>query len=184
MNFIKQTIKNFKTTGAIMAVRKNTAKQLVNLTEIHKSKYIVEFGPGTGKISEELLKHLPIDGMLFLVECNPEFVKLLEQKFYNESRVIVIDDFAQNFNPVKNLKFDLAVNSIPMSLLPETARLSIYQKIKDILKPDGTFVQYQYTKKCLIDLRKVFATNIIENTFTFTNIIPTYLFRIKMRTLI
>lgn len=180
MNFIKQTFTNFKTTGAIMSIRRNTAKQLVNLTEVHKARFVVEFGPGTGKITEELLKHLPIDGLLFLVECNPEFVKLLERKFYNEKRVIVIDTFAQDFNPVKDLKFDLVVNSIPMSLISENIRLAIYQKAKDILKTSGTFVQYQYTKKCLQDLRRIFPMNIIEHTFTFTNIIPTYLFRINM----
>ena len=65
LNFIKTAIKDFK-VGALTPSSKYVVKKIIK--EIKPEyKYIVEYGPGDGVITKEILKILPQDGRLVVI---------------------------------------------------------------------------------------------------------------------
>lgn len=175
MNFFKQTIKNFKRTGAVAPVRKKTAQKLVDSVrlDIAMADVVFEFGPGTGVISDEILKLMHKDATLFLIEANPEFTAHLKIKYLHDDRVIVVTEYAQNLR-TEALSVDVVINSIPLSLIDKVTRTKIYSIMFNILKNNGVFAQYQYSKITLPQFFEAFKRS-IKCKLTFSNIIPTWL---------
>lgn len=54
--FIKQYIKNPKFVGAIAPSSKKLAAAMMQPIDFEKAKCIVEFGPGTGVFTEEIMR--------------------------------------------------------------------------------------------------------------------------------
>ncbi len=107
---------------------------------------IVEYGPGTGVVSLELLKTLPREGTLIVIEKMQELADYLSANI-KDKRVIVECDGAENA-PALVAKYgfehvDAVVSGIPFSRIPATACAEIMENAREILGPGAPFVAYQ-----------------------------------------
>jgi phospholipid N-methyltransferase len=183
LHFLKQTITNFKTTGAIAPIRKKAARHMVanHLYQIAMADIVVEFGPGTGVITDGIRGFLHRDAMLILVEANKEFADKLKVKYRNDKRITVINCYAQDLN--KDIFVDgtaaVVVNSIPMSLMSEESRHDVYNEAYRLLCNDGLLMQYQYTTRPTKKIMQEIFVRPCHTQFTWSNIIPTYFMSIK-----
>lgn len=123
------------------------------------ARVIVEFGPGTGTISRELLKHMHPDAHLMLIESNPRFVRVL-RKTLSDPRVSVwegsAEDVQQRIHASGNVAADIIVSGIPFSDIKEPARSEIIRNAFDALTPNGRMITYQYRRTAEKMLRNVF----------------------------
>lgn len=78
--FLKQYIKNPGKIGAVAPSSRVLARAMVKPVEFSTASCIVEFGPGTGVFTEKLINMRKKDTVLFLIEQNKEFYKLLNNK--------------------------------------------------------------------------------------------------------
>ena len=57
-NFLKQFIQEKKMVGSVLPSSRFLVKKMLKETEIEQAKVVVEFGPGTGIITNKILKTL------------------------------------------------------------------------------------------------------------------------------
>jgi len=89
-----------KSLGQNFLIDKNIAKKIVNTTII-KNKYVVEIGPGTGFLTDEIIKKKP--KKLYLIEKDYFLYLNLKEKYHSYKNIEIINDDALKFN-LKNIK--------------------------------------------------------------------------------
>ncbi|MDQ6601059.1 class I SAM-dependent methyltransferase [Bacillus salipaludis] len=177
MAFIKEFIKHPRTVGAVFPSSKQLAKQMIALIQFAHAKGIVEYGPGTGIFTEQLIDHKNEDTVLLVVESNTEFYELLKEKYYGIPNVHIIHGSAENIDryiqEYKVPQVNYFVSGLPFTSLPIDISKNILRKTKAILGNNGEFVTFQYSQ-----LKKeffVFYFTHIEIIKVHWNIPPAYI---------
>lgn len=135
LRFIYEFLKYPKQVGTFTQSSKALAKKMAE--QINSSPHVVEFGAGTGTVTQEILKKLPENGRLTCFEINPKFCKCLEK--INDERLTVINDDARNCeNYVDNL--DCVVSGLPLTLFNKSKK----QSILSITSKSKRYIQLQY----------------------------------------
>ena len=107
-----------KSLGQNFLFDKNIAKKIVNLTSIH-NQYIIEIGPGTGFMTDEIIKKKP--KKLYLIEKDKSLYLNLKKKYYDYKNIEIINDDALNFNLqyikerkkiISNLPYNISIKLI------------------------------------------------------------------------
>ena len=162
--------------GAVAPSSKYLVKKMVDPIDFAKVKCIVEFGPGTGNITMELLNRMPKDSTLIVFEINKEFCETLRN--INDSRIKIISDSAENLESylLKNniQRVDYIVSSLPFSIIPNTIVRNILRIAKKVLSPKGAFIQYQYSLNAYTKLKHTFKK--VDLNFTPINLPPAFIF--------
>lgn len=86
--FLLQYIIKPRTTGAVMPSSKYLARKMVNKIDFKTAKYIVEYGPGTGVFTDEIIKRKTENTILLLIEYNTNFYNELEKTIYRYRKFI------------------------------------------------------------------------------------------------
>jgi phospholipid N-methyltransferase len=137
----------------------------------------VEYGPGVGTITAEVLKRMHRDARLVALETNPEFVAYLKAHFPAD-RLLVEQRSAADVRAVLAEQglpgADCIISGIPFSTLPPDVRDVILRATRDALLPGGRFLVYQFSGKVLPHLEKHFGS--VRTEFELLNILPARLF--------
>ncbi len=107
-----------KSLGQNFLIDNNIAKKIVNLTTID-NQYIIEVGPGTGFLTDEIIKKKP--KKLYLLEKDKSLYLYLKKKYYDYKNIEIINDDALNFNLqyikerkkiISNLPYNISIKLI------------------------------------------------------------------------
>lgn len=115
-------------------------------------RVIVEYGPGTGVVAQELLKEgkLTPDSSLTLIEKDPHLATYLKQTMH-DSRVRVVHDSAENVQQIMQEtggeKADYVLLSIPLTTMTADTRARILTATHKILKDDGKLIAFLFHPK-------------------------------------
>lgn len=164
----KQFLKNPFRTGSLLPSSETLAKEIVSQVDFTKNKTIVEFGPGTGSVTSEVLKLITDKNLFFTMELNSELVVELNQRF---PKLIVYNDTAvtiEKYLRLHKLKYaDIIISSIPVTLLKENEQQEILDCIIKNLSPNGEFVMYMYIVSKFIKSGQRFE-QLLEEYFPYT----------------
>jgi phospholipid N-methyltransferase len=151
ITFIKQSIRDFRTTGAIapssLFLARAIAKSLPeNISDDFK---VVEVGAGTGSITGELVKRMKNRGQLDLWEISPEFCKVLRARIGREphlaamkDRINICEGDIRSHKPGQ--VYDAVVSGLPFNCFqPEEVR-GFIEHFRSLLKPQGTLTWFEY----------------------------------------
>lgn len=174
--FFNAFLKQGKDIGAVAPSSKYLVSKMVDPIDFQHVKCIVEFGPGTGSITKELLNRMPADSILLAFEINKEFCVLLQS--INDPRLKIISDSAENLETYlkeNNLSHvDYIVSSLPMAMIPNGIVKNILHVVKKVLSTKGLFIQYQYSLNAYRKLKNTFKK--VELNFTPMNLPPAFVF--------
>lgn len=149
---------------------KRSARKIIGMIPEH-AKVIVEYGPGTGPISQAIVREgkLNDDGMLILIEKSPKMAAYLRRKFLGDPRIRVFCDSAENVGNILRqcdaTHADCILASIPFSVIPDAVRTSIMRATRDALGHDGVFIVFLYKKRVGKYLRETFSDVMEESYF-------------------
>lgn len=102
---------------------------------INENSTVLEIGSGSGQATTPILT---TGCQLTAVEYGERFSKLLKEKFKEFPKFSVITDKFENASLEKNA-FDLVFSASAFHWIPEEIG---YEKVHDILKPDGAFTRF------------------------------------------
>lgn len=106
-----------------------------------RSGPVVEFGPGTGRLTEAILATGLPPARLTLFEMNEEFVRHLRLRF---PAVRVIHAPAQEAPRLLAPVAERVVSGLPLLSMPPALREDIVAAAFAVLAPGGTMVQFTY----------------------------------------
>ena len=142
----------------------------------------VELGPGTGVITDEIIKRLKPNTQLLVIELNDTFYMDLKSRI-SDPRVTIKKGCATELSRFINIlgmeKADYVVSSLPLAILPHILRKRIVIDINTHLKPNGSYIQFQYTLQSLKIFKKVFKKVSIKHCLL--NVPPAFVYTCKSK---
>jgi phospholipid N-methyltransferase len=175
--FAKNFFKHPTLLGSFIPSSPFLINQLLAKIDWRRARVIVEYGPGIGNISGEILKRMRPDAVLVAIELNPEFVAFLRSEF-DDPRLQVVEGSALEVGEVISRlrlpRIDYIISGIPYSTIAHEVRCEILRESCRMLKPDGAMLVYQFTRVVLPYLQRNFGR--IETNFELFNILPAHIF--------
>lgn len=163
--------------GSIVPSSRFLIRQLLEPVDWSQARVIVEYGPGVGVITAEVLRRMRPDAMLIAIETNPDFVSYLRDSIKDE-RLHVVEASAESVDEIlrrygqSNASY--VISGIPFSTIPAPVRERILLKTREVLKPGGSFLVYQFSSRVLQDLQRIFRY--VRRKFEPLNVLPAHLF--------
>src|SRR6185312_17389301 len=163
--------------GSIVPSSRFLIRQLLEPVDWAQARVIVEYGPGVGVITSEVLRRMRPDATLIAIETNPAFVSYLRSSFQDE-RLHVVEASAEAVDEILrrygHTNASYIISGIPFSTIPAPVREKILLKTCEVLKPGGSFLVYQFSSRVLEDLQRIFRY--VRRKFEPLNVLPAHLF--------
>lgn len=163
--------------GSVVPSSRFLVKDIMAQIDWERARVLVEFGPGVGTITREVLKRMRPDAVLLVIELNEEFVEYLGSTI-GDPRLRVVHGSAAHVRRVlaeQGLTHaDYIISSLPYSLLPEALRQEIIAESRHALKAQGSLLVFQYNRTLLPYLKSSFSS--VKLNFQLFNILPALIF--------
>ncbi len=142
--FLKSWFDRPLVTGAVYPSGKALASMMARYVDPAEAGPVIEIGPGTGPVTEALLRRGIAEERLILIEFNGDFCRLLRRRF-PKARVIEGDAYAL----ATTLDFldepaAAVVSSLPLFTRPEEQRLTLLREAFALMRPGSPFIQFTY----------------------------------------
>jgi len=143
--FLKHFFKHPQTQGAVAPSSKALAKAMIDPLDLDNASFVVEYGPGLGSFTKEILsrakKHMNFIG----IEKNPAFVDILKKEF-PEAKIVAGDakDVLKIIGNFPLNKVDAVISGLPFSNFRPEIQSEILRNTCAVLKPGGIFVSFTY----------------------------------------
>ena len=163
--------------GSIVPSSRFLIRELLSPVDWTRARVIVEYGPGVGGITAEVLRRMRPDALLVAIEMNPDFVSYLRGAL-SDTRLRVVEGSAEWVDEILSRfgrqQADYIISGIPFSTIPAPVRERILHKTRAVLAPGGAFLVYQFSTRVLEDLKRVFG--FVVRKFEPLNLLPAHLF--------
>lgn len=145
VTFLRSWLEKPLATGAVMPSGKALARAMASYVDPDSKGPVIELGPGTGPVTEALVKRGVDPARLFLVEFNPNFCRLLRTR-YPAATVVQGDAYALK-RLLQNIVREPAaavVSGLPLLTKPLRTRLRVIGDALSLAQPEAPFIQFTY----------------------------------------
>lgn len=145
--FLQEWIANPQRTGSVAPSSPQLAAAMARWLPRDPESFVLELGPGTGAVTEMLLKRGLREDRLVAIEHNPKLARILREKF-PRAHIITgdawqLDELLRGRRePVESV--GAVISSLPLLNFPPEQAEALAQKIRSVLQPQGNWVQYSY----------------------------------------
>lgn len=143
--FLRSWLERPLVTGAVTPSGKMLARTMASYVDPRVPGPVIELGPGTGPVTEALVRRGVAPERLVLVEYNPEFCDLLQAR-YPKATVIEGDayDIRRSLDGVVTEPAAATLSSLPLFTKPLEVRLDLLAAAQDLMRSNAPFIQFTY----------------------------------------
>jgi phosphatidylethanolamine/phosphatidyl-N-methylethanolamine N-methyltransferase len=145
--FLREWLANPRRTGSVAPSSRQLAAAMARWIPSNPESYVLELGPGTGSVTQALIEHGLREDRLVAIENNPNLAKLLRQR-YPRAQIIAGDAWQLDRlllecpQPIASV--GAVISSLPLLNFSEEQATALAQKIRTVLEPEGSWVQFTY----------------------------------------
>jgi phospholipid N-methyltransferase len=175
--FGRNFIKHPKMLGSLIPSSRFLVNKVLNEVDWARARVFLEYGPGVGTFTTEILRRMRPDAVVIALETNADFVRFLRGKIHDDRLHVVHGSAADADTVLAKLNLthaDYILSGIPYTTIPAEVREVILRKTHSLLHPNGAFLVYQFTRTVLPYLQQVFGS--IDQDFEPLNVMPARLF--------
>jgi phospholipid N-methyltransferase len=175
--FGRNFIKHPKMLGSLIPSSRFLVNKVLNEVDWARARVFLEYGPGVGTFTTEILRRMRPDAVVIALETNADFVRFLRGKIHDDRLHVVHGSAADADKALARLNLshaDYILSGIPYTTIPADVREVILRKTHALLHPNGAFLVYQFTRTVLPYLQQVFES--IQQDFEPLNVMPARLF--------
>jgi phospholipid N-methyltransferase len=148
LQFLKAGFLQFEKNASFVPSSRFLCDAMVSAASISNARCVVEFGPGTGVITEAILRALPEGGHLHAIELDGDLLASTTSRF-NDRRLRPIHGSATDAASYLREAgcthgADAVISSVGIAIMSDELRASILGAAQEILGPSGVFVQFHY----------------------------------------
>ena len=151
--FLREWFVNPQRTGSVAPSSPQLGAAMARWLPRDHDSFVLELGPGTGAVTDALLKRGLREDRLVAIEHNPTLATRLQKKF-PRARIIAGDAWDLDTllaglpEPVGSV--GAVISSLPLLNFPKAQADELARKIRAVLDPRGRWVQYSYqlVKRC------------------------------------
>ena len=144
-HFLKTMIDRPRSTGSVAPSGPYLARAMAHAVDPAREGLVIELGPGTGPVTQALIKRGIARHRLALVEYDPGFCRLLNQRFAGV-RVVQGDayDLPTTLPDLAGRPVAAVVSSLPLLNEPPARRVKLIEDAFALMGPQGVLVQFTY----------------------------------------
>jgi phospholipid N-methyltransferase len=175
--FFKNFLVHPTRVGSLMPSSPRLVSDMLAEIDFATARLIVEYGPGTGVFTEELIRRLHPEARLVCIELGDEFHSDLTGRYVDPRVTFVHGSAAEVRRHLADLGLgapDTVVSGLPFTSLPDGVRHEILRETCHVMQPDGLFLLYQYTRYMTGHLERYFSD--IRAGWTLLNVPPAHRF--------
>lgn len=174
-NFLKQFWKERKVVGALSPSTRFLGEKMMENVDFDNSKFIIELGPGTGVFTDIIIDRMHPEAKLLVFELNESFYKSLADRI-KDPRVQIIFDSAEFIEKYveEGQIIDVVISSLPLMVFPEELRKNVVHASHKCLKPEGKYIQFQYSLQSKKLLESIYKD--VSVKFTMKNFPPAFVY--------
>ncbi len=174
--FFRQLLSNPKQVSAVSPSSVWLARAMT--AELSpKTGHVVEFGPGTGRLTAAILGRGVAPHDLTLFEMNADFVRHLRARYPG---VHVHHGPAQDAADVLHGKVGKVISGLPLLSMPMALRLAIIAAAFRVLTPEGAMVQFTYGLQAPLPAKELgeLDLRLVEGPKVWRNLPPARVYRL------
>jgi phosphatidylethanolamine/phosphatidyl-N-methylethanolamine N-methyltransferase len=145
VKFIRSWIEKPISTGAVMPSSRVLARAMARYVDPQSNGPVIELGPGTGPVTQALVRQGVEPARLILVEFNPDFCRLLRTRY---PAATVVQGDAYRLRRLLESYVDepaaAVVSGLPLVTKPLCARVRLISDAMTLLAVGAPFVQFTY----------------------------------------
>ncbi len=143
--FLRSWIERPLLTGAVAPSSRYLAQAMASYIDPRAQGPVVELGPGTGPVTDALVRCGIEQERLVLVEFNPEFAQLLKRRF-PRAAIVCGDayDVKETLAGVVSEPCSGFISSLPLFTKPVQQRMQLVSAAHELSRPGAPFVQFTY----------------------------------------
>lgn len=147
--------------GSVVPSSSFLVNDMMRQVDWERARVLVEYGPGVGTFTREILKRMRPDAVLVAIELNTEFVEYLRDRV-RDPRFRVVHGSAARVRGIlaeqSLAPADYIISSLPYRNMPDALRREILEESRMALRPEGSLLLYQYTRTLLPYLESSFSS--------------------------
>ncbi len=127
------------------------ARHLVASVEWEGTSTVLEYGAGTGAVTEQIVRRLPEHTQFYAIEISPKFASYLRERFPD---VGVMEGSVEK---VKMLcaaagvqQVDAIVSGLPWAVFSDVDQNTYLDATMEVLRPGGQFIAFGYLQGLLL----------------------------------
>ncbi|CAA9328006.1 MAG: Phosphatidylethanolamine N-methyltransferase [uncultured Microvirga sp.] len=143
--FLRSWIERPLVTGAVTPSSKMLARTMASYVDPRVPGPVIELGPGTGPVTDALVRRGVAQDRLVLIEYNLDFCRLLQRRF-PKATIVHGDayDIGASLEGVIGEPAAATVSSLPLFTKPPEVRLELLAGAHDLMHPNAPFIQFTY----------------------------------------
>src|SRR5271170_242434 len=145
--FLQEWLANPQRMGSVVPSSPQLAAAMAHWLPSNPESFVLELGPGTGAVTEMLIKRGLREDRLVAIERNPKMARLLREKF-PRAQIIIGDAWHLDHllrsrrEPVESV--GAVISSLPLLNFPLAEAEALAEKIRGVLEPHGHWAQFSY----------------------------------------
>jgi phospholipid N-methyltransferase len=175
--FLRSFLRDWRTIGSVTPSSRFLVGAMLDRVDFGRARRIVEYGPGTGVFTAEILRRLAPEGQLLALDTEAHFIEALKARLPDRRLIAVRGSAAQVERHVAALGWagaDVIVSGIPYTAMPHEVRDAILLASARALAPGGSFNAYQYSPYIRPLLGRIFRR--VETRWVPLNLPPAFFF--------
>jgi phosphatidylethanolamine/phosphatidyl-N-methylethanolamine N-methyltransferase len=145
--FLREWLANPQRTGAVAPSSPQLGAAMARWLPRDPESFVLELGPGTGAVTEALIKRGLREDRLVAIENNANLAKHLRKRF-PLAHIITgdawhLDELLRDC-PLPVTTVGAVISSLPLLNFPQAEAEALAAKIRAVLEPRGRWVQYSY----------------------------------------
>nr|WP_262269413.1 MULTISPECIES: rRNA adenine N-6-methyltransferase family protein [unclassified Microvirga] len=143
--FLRSWLERPLVVGAVTPSGKILARTMASFVDPRIPGPVIELGPGTGPVTDALIRRGVAQERLVLIEYNPEFCQLLKRRF-PKATIIQGDayDLKETLGDILKEPAAATVSSLPLFTKPMDQRLELLETAQGLMHPSAPFIQFTY----------------------------------------
>lgn len=164
--FFSEFLSHPKAVGSLSPSSTNLARHLADSVDWDKASTILEYGAGTGVITEEIVSRLPSQTQFYAIEISTKFADILRQRFPG---VCVLEGSVERAKTLCEnhgvQRVDAIVSGLPWAAFSESDQNTYLAATMDVLKPGGQFITFGHLQGLLLPAGRRFRKK-LSNYFS------------------
>jgi phospholipid N-methyltransferase len=149
--FLAEFGRSPRAIGAIAPSSRYLAEAMIQPVDFKTAGLIVEFGPGTGAMTDAIRRKLSPQARYIGIELNPRFCAALSSRFPG---LVFVNRGAEDIEAILDAgdvgAVDAIICGLPWASLPVSLQAAIMAAIVRVLRPGGIFVTFAYLQGVML----------------------------------
>ncbi|MGO4572520.1 class I SAM-dependent methyltransferase [Microvirga sp. 2TAF3] len=143
--FLRSWLERPLVIGAVTPSGKALARTMASYVDPRIPGPVIELGPGTGPVTDALIRRGVAQDRLVLIEYSPDFCQLLKRRF-PKATIIQGDayDLQETLSGILQEPAAATVSSLPLFTKPMDQRLDLLETAQGVMHAEAPFIQFTY----------------------------------------